>query len=50
MMTLGIGKVEFGVLKRATLGESHGLKWLWYVMVQGREWHVTMRSEMPKVR
>ena len=49
-MTLGIGKVEFGVLKRATRGKSRGLKRLWYVMAQGRGWHVTTRSEVPKVR
>ena len=49
-MTLGIGKVEFGVLKRAMRGKSRGLKRLWYVMAQGRGWHVTTRSEVPKVR
>jgi hypothetical protein len=49
-MTLGIGKVKFGVLKRATMGESRGLKRLWCVMAQGGGWHATMRSEMPKVR
>src|SRR5258708_35182425 len=49
-MTLGIGKVEFGVLKRTTMGENRGLKRLWCVIAQGRGWHVTMRSEMRKVR
>ena len=49
-MTLGIGKVEFGVLKRATMGENRGLKRLWYVIAQGRGWHVAMRSELRKVR
>lgn len=49
-MTLGIGKVEFGVLKRATMGENRRLKRLWYVIAQRRGWHVMMRSELRKVR